>query len=93
MPKVVGSLGRLRAGDPALPPTLRPAFKVRRGGRHTVRPCTELHPRFRPVPRATSVMLAAVRSGVHIPLFDIEPTTDLLTKVGPSGDKGLNLFM
>ena len=58
-----------------------------------VRPCTELHPRFRPVPRATSVMLAAVRSGVHIPLFDIEPTTDLLKKAGSSGNEGLNLFI
>jgi hypothetical protein len=30
-----GSLGRLRAGDPALPPALRPASKVRRGTRST----------------------------------------------------------
>jgi hypothetical protein len=38
-------------------------------------------------------MLAAVRSGVHIPLFDVEPTTDLLKKAGSSGNEGLNLFI
>ena len=92
-----GSLGRLRASDPALPPALRPAFKVRRGRRST---CAAMCRHAPPIPNTSLRDFKFCvpqnerrRAGSwFLPLFEIEPTTDPL-KDGPSDNEGLNLFI